>query len=727
MPSQIALSQALPAQFREVGSARRVRSRLLLVLLAGIVPLLAYVIVSAEVTRHARLDWLQAELHDAARQAAAQEAQTLAQVATLLHVLADTKPPPGGPAMLCAAAQAVLGRGAGDVTGVAVHGADARPACSTGVEGAAVEVGAAHVRAAMAAWPATVLAGDARAGLVMARAVTGSGGGSPFAVLALVLAPSHLPELTLPLRREHVTRMLIDPDDGTLLAMQLAGGMQGGDHVDAPRLLAAMRANAAGGVVLLRDAAGGQRLYGYAELAGDGTAALPDDTAGTLPMLEVPAHYLAGRIAGRAALVIGVPYDALLAQADASRHERWMIALVVAAIGVLASWLLADRVVVRPTLALLARRPGRALSADEALESLRPAAPWLRQHADLAVVAEVSREMVLRLDSGLRILYASPATHSLLGYRPTELIDADLATEPGWEACRTQMEELRQGIAARAPCRIMARRRDDMEACLDVRITRMADGGYVLACRDAGAEQGLERQLAEAQQRLATLALSDLQTGLANRRRFDAALDDEFRRARRAQEPMALVLVGLDEAAGSGEAAGSVETAGQDDEKLRRVARILEGALRRPGDLAARIDETVFAVMLPCTDRIGVQRVVDRLRQNLADECALVPPGEMVMPSIGACSVLPLGKDDNAPALLNMAHAALCTAQAAGGNRVSLHTPRPEPTIRLPKGVAAQEVTAQGDRPQGSGLRGDAPQKAAETTAMRAEAEVARL
>ncbi|MGJ4748606.1 GGDEF domain-containing protein, partial [Leptospira sp. SA-E8] len=66
-------------------------------------------------------------------------------------------------------------------------------------------------------------------------------------------------------------------------------------------------------------------------------------------------------------------------------------------------------------------------------------------------------------------------------------------------------------------------------------------------------ESELEQRIAErtveleqANQQLAALSMTDGLTGLANRRRFDAALTAEWRRAERARQPLALALLDVD-------------------------------------------------------------------------------------------------------------------------------------------------------------------------------------
>jgi diguanylate cyclase (GGDEF)-like protein len=648
------MSPAIPPALREGGSASRLGARLLLVLLAALVPLLAYAIVAAEATRHASLDWVETELQDAARQAALREADTLGEAGRFLGRLARTPVPAEGPAALCTALAAGLEGAPAYIAAVAVHWPDASPACTVAAplaRGPAPAFGNEHVRAALGQAMATTA--DPQAGLVLSQAMV-SPAGAPVAVLALAMVPDHLPPLGLPLRREQAVRMLVDPDDGTVLAAAPGDVARTGQTMTFPVVLAALRAGPAQGALVARDPAGTRRLVGYAMLpVGDGA------------------------VAGRAALLIELPYGPLLAEADARRHEQWLIAVALACVGTVMAWLLARRAVIRPVLGVLARLPGHSPPQSEMLATLRPAATWLRQQGDLAAVADAAGEMFLRLDSGLRVVYASPGTRRLMGYAPAEVVDADLAAEPGWETCHAQLVALREGGGEAEPCEIMARRRDDSFVRLQVRPIRLSDGGFMLACRDVGEEHALREELVAARQTLATLTLADRQTGLASRQRFDEALAQELGRARRAQEPISLVLVRLADWPGYAARHGATV----EEDALRRLGGILTGTLRRPADLAARIGDDLCAVLLPTTDRIGVQRVAERLHEALAAEWR-VDGAEVPGTAIGACSVVPQGEEDTAATLLDLAGSALHEAEAGRG--VALVAPRGAEVAALP-------------------------------------------
>ncbi len=116
-------------------------------------------------------------------------------------------------------------------------------------------------------------------------------------------------------------------------------------------------------------------------------------------------------------------------------------------------------------------------------------------------------------------------------------------------------------------------------------------------------------RLKRATDELRRLSMVDVLTGIANRRRFDDALDREWRRARRSAAPLALLLCDVDHFKafndGYGHPAGDV--------CLQNVAAVLAAALLRPGDLIARWDGEEFAVLLPETPRAAAEHVAQRL------------------------------------------------------------------------------------------------------------------
>lgn len=103
-----------------------------------------------------------------------------------------------------------------------------------------------------------------------------------------------------------------------------------------------------------------------------------------------------------------------------------------------------------------------------------------------------------------------------------------------------------------------------------------------------------EREKSAELQRITTI---DALTGIANRRAFDEALGEEWRRMLRHGTALSLLMIDVDYFKRFNDAYGHV--AG--DQCLRRVAQAVANKARRAGELAARYGGEEFAVLLPQT------------------------------------------------------------------------------------------------------------------------------
>lgn len=133
------------------------------------------------------------------------------------------------------------------------------------------------------------------------------------------------------------------------------------------------------------------------------------------------------------------------------------------------------------------------------------------------------------------------------------------------------------------------------------------------------------RALETANARLHQLSMIDGLTHVANRRRFDESLREEWRRAQRAtgdritdrnstaHEHMALLLIDIDYFKQYNDHYGHL--AG--DACLQEVAQLISGGIRRSGDLVARYGGEEFAVLLPATPLAGAFGVAERIRQAI--------------------------------------------------------------------------------------------------------------
>ena len=166
---------------------------------------------------------------------------------------------------------------------------------------------------------------------------------------------------------------------------------------------------------------------------------------------------------------------------------------------------------------------------------------------------------------------------------------------------------------------------------------------------------------------LQRLLATDSLTGIPNRRYFDHALADEWRRCARARTPLSLLAIDVDHFKAFNDAYGHV----QGDACLRQVANVLMQAGRRPGDLVARYGGEEFFCLLPNTDHGGAMSVATRLRAALR-EAAIAhrasPLGDHLTMSIGAATAHP--PQGSPEALVDLADRLLYVAKNQGRDRV---------------------------------------------------------
>jgi diguanylate cyclase (GGDEF)-like protein len=159
-------------------------------------------------------------------------------------------------------------------------------------------------------------------------------------------------------------------------------------------------------------------------------------------------------------------------------------------------------------------------------------------------------------------------------------------------------------------------------------------------------------------------ALVDGLTGLANRRRSEAALDEEIVRASRLGGELTLAILDIDHFKEVndhyGHAAGDVV--------LKELALILNQSLREI-DTAGRWGGEEFALVLPGTDTAGGARLCERIRQTLARRLIPIENG-MTISITASFGVAGFQRAGSREQLLAAADEALYRAKRAGRNRV---------------------------------------------------------
>jgi diguanylate cyclase (GGDEF)-like protein len=163
------------------------------------------------------------------------------------------------------------------------------------------------------------------------------------------------------------------------------------------------------------------------------------------------------------------------------------------------------------------------------------------------------------------------------------------------------------------------------------------------------------------------LTLTDALTGVANRRSFNDALANEWRRCSRAAAPMSIIMIDIDHFKNYNDAYG--HQAG--DTCLKAVASAMKHCASRPPDMLARYGGEEFVILLPNVAAPGAETVAQRILQEvrmLAIPHRMSTAGDIVTVSIGAATLAPC-QGGNPESLIRSADSLLYQAKKDGRNR----------------------------------------------------------
>ena len=189
----------------------------------------------------------------------------------------------------------------------------------------------------------------------------------------------------------------------------------------------------------------------------------------------------------------------------------------------------------------------------------------------------------------------------------------------------------------------------------------------------------VELALQKANEELQRLAALDGLTQIANRMRFEDRLAQEWRRARREEKSLALIICDIDFFKNYNDTYGHLKG----DEALYTVAQTISAALKRPMDLVARYGGEEFGMILPNTDIRGALRVASEVKaavDNLRFEHKASRIGRWLSLSFGVAAMIP-GGSVPPRTLVKSADQALYKAKELGRDRIMAaapDTPSPE-------------------------------------------------
>lgn len=185
--------------------------------------------------------------------------------------------------------------------------------------------------------------------------------------------------------------------------------------------------------------------------------------------------------------------------------------------------------------------------------------------------------------------------------------------------------------------------------------------------RDREQLQRFATELAVANRRLETAALTDVVTGLPNRRAAMAQLEQSWAASSRTGAGLALLVVDIDDFKKVNDRFGHA----MGDTALRQVAAAMRTAARKE-EAVCRLGGEEFLIICPGTDLRGALKTAERLREVVAGLRLAAGPQQFGLTvSVGVAGREPAMTDPEA--LVHAADEAMYAAKGAGRNRTCLY------------------------------------------------------
>lgn len=115
------------------------------------------------------------------------------------------------------------------------------------------------------------------------------------------------------------------------------------------------------------------------------------------------------------------------------------------------------------------------------------------------------------------------------------------------------------------------------------------------------------------EKRLKRQAVFDALTGIPNHRGFLETISKEFKRSRRDQQPLSIIMCDIDNFKAYNDTYGH----SSGDLCLKKVAQTINNTLKRPVDFCARYGGEEFVVILPNTALDGAMQLAEKIRLNI--------------------------------------------------------------------------------------------------------------
>ncbi|WP_020407811.1 sensor domain-containing diguanylate cyclase [Hahella ganghwensis] len=312
-------------------------------------------------------------------------------------------------------------------------------------------------------------------------------------------------------------------------------------------------------------------------------------------------------------------------------------------------------------------------------ESQKPKVSELQRYSVslryLAHIFDHAHDAIIATTCDGTIVKWNRAAHELFGVS-TEHAFGQSVFQVAGEEWPARLEKLYKTITSSGPehseneIAFLGENQQQIYVSVTLSLIRDASGeaiGVSAFVRDVTEQKVTEQILEKMRRDLERMSYEDGLTGVANRRMFDTTIEREWRRMKRNNLPLSLILMDIDYFKKYNDHYGHQ----MGDHCLQKVAKALRQVVSRSSDVVARYGGEEFAILLPEMDKREAQEMAERCCQavrglNISHDASSTE--RYVTISAGLSSMIP--DSDRYEDLLRQADHMLYKAKELGRNQV---------------------------------------------------------
>ena len=277
---------------------------------------------------------------------------------------------------------------------------------------------------------------------------------------------------------------------------------------------------------------------------------------------------------------------------------------------------LEDRVAERTNeiLGINTRLTHEIVERQHAEEDLRKSQQRLSLHIEQTILA------VIEWDLDFKITKWNPGAERIFGYKKAEAIGQHaqfIVSEKHYQEAENIWSQLLKAKGGTRSSNQNITKDGQIIYCEWYNTPLIDPQGKIIGvaslAQDITERKKNEKALRQASLELERLTLIDDLTQIANRRRFYAYLQQEWRELSRTGKTLSLIICDIDHFKEFNDTHGHL----MGDECLYQVAQAISRASKRPRDLVARYGGEEFAILLPNTEKEGAEAVTRSIQEEL--------------------------------------------------------------------------------------------------------------